>query len=317
MIKKIFFLWICFMWFMFCCFSEVEAKSSKPTQNDKNAMVNFLLEDIKNRDLYYNGGDTLIRDMVFQNIYNARYSKIINNSFTGSYCLYMTPKMAINDITPSLYYVDVTFNNGNYTIKYLSDYMITTQKVTDKQKEDIISRLKQQIGNNIFYLNKEETPWTYNESNSLNMDLNFNVYNNFNHLDKVSLTVQIPDYCRNHIVGSGYFCHIPITLSNNKNNATILISGSFKDNKYNFDIDKYLFSSTYYKQKGINTASYWYKLAKNQEIEMNMPEQYLILSWGKPEKINSSTGSWGTHKQYVYARQYVYVENGKITSWQD
>ena len=39
--------------------------------------------------------------------------------------------------------------------------------------------------------------------------------------------------------------------------------------------------------------------------------------------INTSTGSWGVNKQYVYRplgmngpAHYVYVENGKVTSWQ-
>lgn len=37
--------------------------------------------------------------------------------------------------------------------------------------------------------------------------------------------------------------------------------------------------------------------------------------------VNVTTGSWGVHKQYVYkdpfgGRSYVYLENGKVTSWQ-
>ena len=54
-----------------------------------------------------------------------------------------------------------------------------------------------------------------------------------------------------------------------------------------------------------------------QKIFRGMSESALVESWGRPEEINSSVGSWGTHKQYVYGSgNYVYVENGVITSWQ-
>lgn len=54
-----------------------------------------------------------------------------------------------------------------------------------------------------------------------------------------------------------------------------------------------------------------------QEIFRGMSESALVESWGKPKEINSSVGSWGTHKQYVYGGgDYVYVENGIIESWQ-
>jgi hypothetical protein len=47
-----------------------------------------------------------------------------------------------------------------------------------------------------------------------------------------------------------------------------------------------------------------------------MPEKLLILSWGIPNKINETVGSWGTNKQYVYVDNFVYIEKGYITSWQ-
>lgn len=53
------------------------------------------------------------------------------------------------------------------------------------------------------------------------------------------------------------------------------------------------------------------------EIFLGMERKYLLISWGKPEDINKSVGSWGTHEQFVYGSQYVYVENGVVTSWQN
>lgn len=59
------------------------------------------------------------------------------------------------------------------------------------------------------------------------------------------------------------------------------------------------------------------KLVKNGEITLGMSEKALVCSWGKADHINKSVGPWGVHKQWVYGNgQYVYTENGKVTSWQ-
>ncbi len=47
------------------------------------------------------------------------------------------------------------------------------------------------------------------------------------------------------------------------------------------------------------------------KIKVGMPLKLLIMSWGKPDKINSA--SYGS--QYVYDHQYVYIKGGKVTSW--
>jgi hypothetical protein len=45
-------------------------------------------------------------------------------------------------------------------------------------------------------------------------------------------------------------------------------------------------------------------------------------AWGSPTKVNTSVGSYGRHEQWVYDRggigrsQYVYVQNGIVTSMQ-
>ncbi|MCR4658932.1 MAG: hypothetical protein K5650_01405 [Bacteroidales bacterium] len=55
------------------------------------------------------------------------------------------------------------------------------------------------------------------------------------------------------------------------------------------------------------------KLVLNEKIKVGMPEKLLIYSWGKPERINSSSDG---RKQYVYDNDYVYVKDGKVVSWQ-
>ena len=75
--------------------------------------------------------------------------------------------------------------------------------------------------------------------------------------------------------------------------------------------------------------------ADEKKIFRGMSECGLLASWSDPSwkqgtynlvycgTVNRSMGSWGVHKQYVYRRcgrsysaSYVYVENGRVTSWQ-
>ena len=56
-------------------------------------------------------------------------------------------------------------------------------------------------------------------------------------------------------------------------------------------------------------------------IHVGTKESYLLEMCGYPQDVNTSVGSWGEHKQYVYGdsshgRIYVYIENGVVTSWQ-
>lgn len=62
--------------------------------------------------------------------------------------------------------------------------------------------------------------------------------------------------------------------------------------------------------------------AANQEVMRGMTRAQVQMAWGQPSKINSSIGSYGKHEQWVYRRgagaaQYIYFENGIVTSMQD
>lgn len=56
------------------------------------------------------------------------------------------------------------------------------------------------------------------------------------------------------------------------------------------------------------------------KIEIGWTESMCMSSWGFPEDENTSVGSWGVHKQYVYERNgrrsYLYFENGRLTTIQ-
>jgi hypothetical protein len=52
-------------------------------------------------------------------------------------------------------------------------------------------------------------------------------------------------------------------------------------------------------------------LILNNKIKVGITEEVAKLSWGEPESINRSTSG----DQWVYDNQYLYFENGKLTSW--
>jgi len=54
-------------------------------------------------------------------------------------------------------------------------------------------------------------------------------------------------------------------------------------------------------------------------IWLGMTDEMARESKGRPDKNNRSVGSWGIHEQWVYEDrdEYLYFENGILTSWQD
>ncbi len=83
-----------------------------------------------------------------------------------------------------------------------------------------------------------------------------------------------------------------------------------------------------------NVSNYWRReiarQTRNEKVESAISEGRVFIgmeaddarrSWGNPTKINTSIGSYGKHEQWVYERrnsrsQYVYIENGVVTSTQ-
>lgn len=59
----------------------------------------------------------------------------------------------------------------------------------------------------------------------------------------------------------------------------------------------------------------------NQKIRIGMTKKQVLLSWGQPRDVNRTVGAWGVHEQWVYgsiyAGNYLYFEDGVLTSWQD
>lgn len=56
----------------------------------------------------------------------------------------------------------------------------------------------------------------------------------------------------------------------------------------------------------------WMNCVMKGTIKVGMPVVLVYMSWGSPERINRS--SYGSD-QWVYDGQYLYIENGKVQSW--
>lgn len=53
-----------------------------------------------------------------------------------------------------------------------------------------------------------------------------------------------------------------------------------------------------------------------RSIEIGMNRNMVRDAWGNPDDINTTTGNYGTHEQWVYGFRYIYFKNGIVTSTQ-
>jgi hypothetical protein len=93
--------------------------------------------------------------------------------------------------------------------------------------------------------------------------------------------------------------------------------GLYKEKKYIFPLG-ILSCNKYVEYKPYNWSNIIWNSIRQQKIFLGMTKDMAILSWGNPDSINRTVGTWGVHEQWVYGDNvYLYFENGKITSWQD
>jgi len=66
------------------------------------------------------------------------------------------------------------------------------------------------------------------------------------------------------------------------------------------------------KRRNPFTKQEW-QLIKERKVKVGMSKKALICSWGRPERVHSS--SYGSD-QYVYENyQYVYFKNNRVSAW--
>lgn len=73
-----------------------------------------------------------------------------------------------------------------------------------------------------------------------------------------------------------------------------------------------------HKYKKYKWSNKVWKAIFNGKVYRGMSKLQAQLSWGEPESINRTSGSYGTHEQWVYGgNNYLYFENGVLTSIQN
>jgi hypothetical protein len=80
--------------------------------------------------------------------------------------------------------------------------------------------------------------------------------------------------------------------------------------KYN---DRYFCTSNPFPQ---GTSIKIKQAVEQRKIMIGMTREQASLSWGEPDKVNKSVGSWGVKEQWVYGNQYLYFTNGRLDSFQ-
>lgn len=56
---------------------------------------------------------------------------------------------------------------------------------------------------------------------------------------------------------------------------------------------------------------------RSGKVYLGFTKEQVVLTWGKPLRVNRHGGSWGVHEQWVYANTYLYFRDGKLSSYQD
>ncbi len=97
------------------------------------------------------------------------------------------------------------------------------------------------------------------------------------------------------------------------------VCGRFQEKKY-YENVKAITAANKAKRKSILTKKYGStnaNLILNGMVRIGMTKSMCRESWGEPYDINKSTGSWGSHEQWVYGSSYLYFEGNKLTAIQN
>ncbi len=70
-------------------------------------------------------------------------------------------------------------------------------------------------------------------------------------------------------------------------------------------------------KQGYKLSPAMWKIVEKGTIYLGMPSKAFEVMVGKPNHINTTTGFFGVHEQWVYGNSYYYFENGKLTTVQN
>lgn len=90
--------------------------------------------------------------------------------------------------------------------------------------------------------------------------------------------------------------------------------------KSSYDNLKVVSAESRAKRKAVLTKKYGSfnaGLILEGRVRLGMTKAMCEESWGHPDDINRSIGSWGAHEQWVYGSSYLYFEGNKLTAIQN
>lgn len=236
-------------------------------------------------------------------------------------------------------YISASSNGLNYKKFFIFTFIFVIFNVLNVQANEVnivhkLDQNEQKQLDNYYKLNlPNKILWTH-KTNIVSIlgasfgdeKLKMDSFKNYSKVKVVAVSTQNPVCTKGP---AAMFCQYKTTFMDdygNKNVMPILVFYDYNKKIYSIFYSDIPFADedlSYFLTKnpfaGLEKYSKYIKLVQNGEIMLGMPEKMLIMSWGKPISINENVGSWGVHKQYVYGDfgPYVYVENGKVTSWQN
>ena len=99
-------------------------------------------------------------------------------------------------------------------------------------------------------------------------------------------------------------------INTNKKHRVYINTNSIKDDIN--ELEQYIQNNEYIKKYGTKFGN----CVAERKIIIGMNKKMVRDAWGVPDNINTTTGSYGTHEQWVYNSRYIYFKNGIVTSIQ-
>lgn len=286
-----------------------------PYDSTKNFLGNINVYSYKGQLLYINGLPEYEREIGYMDFYETKDASLITGkaykamagSVYSEYKELFGKYFYVRDVeipTKSHMYNQWLFHLQNrddpndwcwyvYNEKYESSFPFITISY--------YNWLKSKIGSKII------TSYKINDANEIELPLKkHDLYTgkqiNFNPTDYweiIDVTILDNNY------------ELVFVLTNNNGITTTM------NVRYNSSLNKIMLSDEYHnlvKKYGKSMV----ETVRQNKIQIGMPEELLIKSWGKPDRINKA--SYGNQWVYneddeYYDTIYVYIQNGKIIAW--
>ncbi len=257
---------------------------------------NFLTEDVyryKGQIIYIRELSKSLRKYGYSNFFskisksNSSFKKTKYKKLADRYFTVLDVISDPNDNFKQKYYLKLQDNNNNEIIYYLHNtrYELGFPLIVVGYFE----KMKNNIGKKFFL---RGTRWGYSMKDMNTGELiNYQSINNFI-WECIDVSIEEENY------------QLSLILKNENGNIIPFFTKYINNSKYIISKDK---ADEVIEKYGDNVWS----TILNGNVAIGFTEELVLLSWGKPDKINRA--SYGD--QWVYENQYLYFENGKLKSF--